>query len=122
MIVKSFADRVLLPNKREVFRVHLYLKFIQFGIQPFENDIDILLELYFFGGYSNTEEQEKFFSVCLHKKYRKSKQSIRNTLSKYINLGVLNKPKNTHLQINSKYIPSVKTDKLMLEHIISHAE
>lgn len=121
MVIKSFLDKVLLPDKRDVLRVHLYLKFLQYNIQPYENDINIIIELYFFGGYSNSEKQEQFFDTCLEKKYKKSKQSIRNTLSKYTNLGVLEKPRNTSLSVSSKYIPQIDFDKLLLQHTITHA-
>ncbi len=121
MVIKSFLDKVLLPDKRDVLRVHLYLKFIQYGIQPFENDIDIVLELYCSGGYNSADKQEKFFDMCLEKKYKKSKQSIRNTLSKYTNLGVLEKPRNTSLSVSSKFIPPIEFDRLLLQHTISHA-
>jgi len=121
MVIKSFLDKVLLPDKRDVLRVHLYLKFLQYGIQPYENDIDIIIELYCFGGYSNSQKQEEFFDTCLEKKYKKSKQSIRNTLSKYTNLGVLEKPRNTSLSVSSKYIPKIEFEKLLLQHTITHA-
>lgn len=122
MIIKSFLDKVLLPDKRDVLRIHLYLKFLQYGIQPYENDIDIIIELYCFGGYSNSQKQDEFFDLCLSKKYKKSKQSIRNTLSKYTNLGVFEKPKNTSLSVSSKYIPPIQFDKLLLQHTVSHAK
>jgi hypothetical protein len=122
MIIKSFPDKILLSNKKDVLRVHLYLKFIQYGIQPFENDIDILIELYCFGGYKGRTKQEEFIDICLEKSYKKSKQSIRNILSKYTNLGVLDKPKNLSLSINEKYIPNINFDKLVLQHTVSHAE
>lgn len=121
-VIKSFLDKVLLEDKRDVLRVHLYLKFLQYGIVPYENDMDIVLELYCFGGYNNSQKQEEFFEVCLGKKYKKSKQSIRNTLSKYINLGVLEKPRNTSLSVSAKYIPPIKFDRLLLQHTISHAK
>jgi hypothetical protein len=121
MVIKQFLDKVLLPDKKDVLRMHLYLKFLQYGIQPFENDMNIVIELYCFGGYNNTEKQEKFFNMCLDKKYKKSKQSVRNTLSKYTNLGVLEKPRNTSLSVSSKYIPPIEFDRLLLQHTISHA-
>ena len=121
-VIKSFLDKVLLEDKRDVLRIHLYLKFLQYKIPRYENDIDIILELYCFGGYDNTEKQEQFFDICLSKKYKKSKQSIRNTLSKYTNLGVFEKPRNTSLSVSSKYIPSIKFDRLLLQHTISHAK
>ena len=121
MIYHKFDDVVLLPEKKDVLRVHLYFKLVQYGIRPLENDIDIILELYQFGGYRNAEEQNKFITSCLEKGYRKSKQSVRNMLSKYVNLGVFEKPKNTVLYVNDKYIESGKFDKLALLHKISHA-
>lgn len=122
MKIKAFSDKILLPDKRDTLRVHLYLKLIQYGIQPFENDIDIILELYTFGGYSTAEKQSEFFRVCLEKKLKKTEQSIQNTLSKYTNLGVLEKPKNLVRHVNDKFIPNVSFDKLVLQHIVSHAE
>ncbi len=121
MIIKSFVDKVLLPDKRDVLRIHLYLKFIQYGITPYENDINIVLELYCFGGYADTKGQAEFFDACLEKKYKKSKQSIRNTLSKYTNLGVFEKPKNTSLSVSPKYLPKTDFDKLLLQHVVTHA-
>lgn len=122
MVIKSFSDKVLLPDKKDALRIHLYLKFIQYGIQPYENDIDMVLELYCFGGYDNSTKQEEFFDICLQKKYKKSKQSIRNTLSKYTSLGVFEKPRNTTLSVSPKYIPDIQFDKLVLQHTISHAK
>lgn len=122
MVVKVFPDKIILPERRHVLRVHFYLKLVQFDIQPFENDIDIVLELYLFGGYKNAGEQEKFFDICLEKQYKKSKQSIRNTLSKYTHLGVLEKPRNTSLFVSSKFIPAVPFDRLVLQHVVTHAK
>ena len=121
MIIKAFPDTIVLPTKRDVLRIHLYSKLVESGIQPFENDIDMVLELYCFGGYTE-ENQKKFFDTCLEKKYKKSEQSIRNTLSKYTSLGVLEKPKNRHLFVNDKFIPNIKCDLLVLQHKVTHAD
>ena len=122
MVIKAFPDKIILPDKRDVLRVHLYLKFIQYDIHPYENDMNIVLELFLFGGYKNAGEQEKFFDICLEKEYKRSKQSIRNTLSKYTHLGVLDKPRNTSLFVSPKFIPSVVFDKLVLQHVVTHAK
>jgi hypothetical protein len=121
-MIKAFTDKVLLEEKRDVLRVHLYFKLIQYGIRPFENDIDIIIELYMFGGYSNAEEQIRFMDICLKKKLRKSIQSLRNVLSKYVTLGIFEKPKNTILQLNDRFIPKVECEKLVLQYTISHAK
>ena len=122
LVIKSLSERVLLPQKKDVLRVHLYFKLIQNNIQPFENDIDIILELYLFGGYSNSEEQARFIDICIAKGLRKSRQSLRNTFSKYVNLEVLKKPKNRILYVSENFIPKITCDKLVLQHIISHAD
>ena len=121
MIIKSFPDTILLPSKRDVLRVHLYTKFVEHGIPAFENDIDMVLELYCYGGYSE-ETQKGFFDICLEKRYRKSEQSVRNTLSKYTSLGVLEKPKNKQLYVSDKFIPKVECDLLVLQHKVTHAD
>ena len=121
MEIKSFSDKVLLSSKRDVLRIHLYFKLLQNNIRPFENDIDIILELYFYGGYHNSDEQVSFIKNCLDKKLRKSDQSLRNALSKYAKLGVFTKPRNTLLYVSHEYIPDIKNDQLILQHIISHA-
>ena len=107
MVRKAFVDNIILPSKKDVLRVHLYLRLIQYGIQPFENDIDILLELYCFGGYKGKDKQEEFITRCIDKRFKSSRQSIRNILSKYTVMGVLDKPKNLSLFMNNKFIPAV---------------
>ncbi len=122
MEIKAFKETVLLSEKRDVLRLHLYFKLIEKHIKPFENDINIMLELYEFGGYSNSEEQNNFIKNCIDKKLKKSPQSLRNTLSKYVSMGVFKKPKNTILYINEEFLPKVQCDKLILQHTISHAK
>lgn len=123
MVVKSFTDKVLLKKRADVLRLHLYMRFLQLGIKPFENDISIIVELYLFGGYNNSEDQSKFIKLCLEKNLKKSWQSVRNTLSKYVSLGIFDKPRNSSLYVNEKFIPKIDNfDKLILQHIISHAD
>lgn len=121
MVIKSFSEKVLLNDRKDALRLHLYTKFLQHGIRPFENDIAIIIELYCMGGYTNEEKQGEFFHLCMTKKYKKSEQSIRNTCSKYTSLGVLEKPRNLSLHVSEKFIPTVEFDKLVLQHIVSHA-
>lgn len=121
MEIKSFSDRILLPNKKDVLRVHLYTKLLQHGIKPYKYDIEILIELYCFGGYNNSEEQSSFFKICLDKGYKRTIQSVRNTLSTYTTLKVLDRPRNSILHVNKDFIPQTVFDKLVLQHMISHA-
>lgn len=121
MECKVISDKILLPDIRDVLRIHFYIKFMQKKIQFFDSDLDIIIELYLFGGYSTSDEQKRFIRLCLSKKYKKSIQSVRNSFSRYVNAGVLIKNKNRELYINEEYLPTIDFDKLILSHIISHA-
>lgn len=122
MEIKALKEKVLLVDKKDVLRIHLYFKLVENGIRPFENDMEVMLELYMFGGYSNSDEQALFIKTCITKGLKKSSQSLRNTLSKYVRMGIFDKPKNTILSVNEKFLPKVECDRLVLQHIISHAK
>lgn len=122
MVIKSISDKILFRSKRDVLKFHLYMKMIQKGIRPFEKDIEILLELSEVNGYSSKEEQESFIQTCLDKKLKNCAQSVRNTVSKFVGLGILIKPRNRVIKINEEFIPNVVCDKVVLQHIISHAD
>lgn len=122
MVIKAFEDVILLQEKRDVLKIQLFTKMVQFGIRPMEGDIDVIIELYLLGGYKGTEEQSKFISSCIEKGYKKTDQSVRNTVSKCIGNGILEKPKNTITFVSNKFIPPVECDKLVLSHKVSHAK
>lgn len=121
MVIKSLKDKIIVPSLKDVVKIHLFSKFVQKGIYPYDNDLDIIAELFLFGGYKNTKEQTDFFNLCLNKKYKKSIQSIRNILTEYTKLEVLVHPKNLQLFVNEEFIPDFKSDKLVLQHIIGNA-
>lgn len=122
MVIKSITDKVLLNDKKDVIRLHLYFKLLQYNIKALENDIEIMIELYTFGGYNTPEQQYNFIELCMKKKLKKSNQSLRNTLSKYVKLKVFDKPKNSILSINTKFMPILECDKLVLSYTVSHAK
>lgn len=121
MEIKVLKDKILLREKNDVLRLFLYGKLLEKGIRPLENDINILLELYQFGGFYNKEQRNQFIQNCLHKAYRRSAQSVSNTLSTYTKLNVLKKPKNSKRFLNEEYLPTVDCDKLVLQSLISHS-
>lgn len=121
-MIKAIKDTVLLEEKDQVLKVHFFIKMLQKGIRPFERDIDIIIELYNFGGYTNSEQQARFIDSCIKKGYRKSVQSLRNTLSKYVSMGVFEKSKNTTLKISDLYLPKMEFSKLILIYTIGHAK
>lgn len=116
----QFSDKILFEDLRDVLRVHLYTKLLEHKIKPCQKDIDLIVELYLCGGYSGTEEQTAFIKTCLEKKYFRTTQSVRNTLSKYTTLKVLHRPKNRKLYLSPDFIPTTDFDTLLIHHYISH--
>lgn len=122
MVTKGISDRIILGKRDQVLQTHIFIKMLQYNIRPLEKDIFIIVELYRFGGYNNSEEQAKFIDTCLKKGYRKSEQSLRNAISKYIRNGMFEKRRNSTLKVSENFLPKIECDKLILEYIISHAE
>jgi hypothetical protein len=120
MEIKVLSDKILLSDKKDVLRLYLYGKLLQKGIRPMENDMNVLLELYQFGGYHNKEQQQRFVEDCLKKGFKRSAQSVNNTLSLYTKKGVLQRPKNSVRTTNEQFLPLIDCDRLVLQSIISH--
>ena len=117
----SFGEKIILPTRRDVLKVHLYAKLLLLGVIPYEKDLDVLVELYEIGGYANDVEQLRFFNTCLTKQFKKSVQSVRNTLAKYTELGVLSKPKNKKRKFSDEWLPDLADDVVVvLENKITH--
>ena len=117
---KTITEKLLLKTKEDVLRVHLYTMLLNKGHIPYNKDLDILIALYQRGGYNNGEEQKEFFDLCINKKYKRTFQSLRNTLSTYTSLGVLERPKNEKRFLSKTWIPAIEAEKLVLDYKISH--
>lgn len=120
MNIKVISEKMLLRDRKDVLRLHLYSKLLNIGVIPYEKDLDVLVALYTCGGYRNDREQHEFFDHCLEQSFKKSVQSVRNTLAKYTELGVLNKPKNTVRYLSEKWLPNIDGDRIVLDYKISH--
>jgi len=123
--IVSISDTYLLKNKFDLVKLHFYNKLIHIGIIPYDSDINVISELYMFGGYNSKERRDEFFELCYTKKYKrkglKNGQSIRNTLALYTDLGVLTKEKYNMRNINEEWLPLFdNTVTLMLDLKISH--
>jgi hypothetical protein len=120
MEIKVLSDKILLGERSDVIRLYIYAKLMEYGIKPYEHDVNIILELYIIGGYSNKKEQSKFIQTCLEKRFKRTEQSVRNTLSKYTSLKVLHKPRSLALILSEDFLPEIICDKLVLQPLISH--
>lgn len=97
---------IILKDKKDVVKVVLYTQMLLKGITPFENDLDILFELFDFGGYHNNEQKKAFYNQLITKKLRKTPDSINNKLTELAELGILERYKKNCLRFNEDFFPN----------------
>lgn len=98
-------------EKRNVLKVYLYTKMIDKGLVPFDNDLDILSELYFFGGYKGNKEKKDFYKLLLDKQLRGSEQSISNKLTEFNEAGLIIRSDKNCVELNTTdFFPQILTD------------
>lgn len=98
-------------DQRNVLKVYLYVKMIEKGLVPFDNDLDILSELYFFGGYDGNQEKKDFYKLLLDKKLRGSEQSISNKLTELSEMNLILRADKNCIKLNTvDFFPEIKHD------------
>jgi hypothetical protein len=98
---------ILLSSKKDVIKTVLYIKYLLKGLKPFDNDLDILTELFEFGCYSGKDEQTKFFDILLQKELRNSVASARNKISEFTEKGILYRPFKNAIRFNEDFLPNI---------------
>ncbi len=77
-----------------------------------ENDLDILCELYFTGGYSGEKEKKWFYKRLIDKKLRKSEQSISNKLTEFSEKGYIVRSGRNEITLNYSFFPKDKGEEI----------
>ena len=113
-------DIISLPTRRDVLKLHLYAKLQEKNIKATDTEVDVLMELYDFGGYDEASEKE-FFDRCVSKGYRRSYESVRNVISKFVSNNVILKIQKKNREINESFIPRVNTPYVGLEYKVINA-
>lgn len=121
MNIPVIEDKIILNNKREVMRLFLYIKLLEKGVKTSNTELNVLMELYEFGGYYNQEQETHFFTKCINSKFRTSDQSIRNVLTKFKNVGVVKKVKIHQRYISEEFLPKIDSQMVGLMFFVSNA-
>lgn len=119
--IPVITEHIRLHSKRDVLRLHLYTKFLENSIKATNTELDVLMELYDFGGFQSKEEERDFFASCIDKGYRNTDQSVRNVLAKFTKNGVLDRPKLHHRSLKESFIPSIDSEIVGLKYSIINA-
>ena len=104
---------IILQSKYEVLKTYLFLTLLKDRKQKqyredmsiLENDLDILTELYFAGGYSGEKEKKRFYKLLIHKDLRKSEQSISNKLTEFSEKGYIVRSGRNEVTLNYSFFP-----------------
>ena len=120
MAFLKIEENIIFPERDDLIFTHFYLQTKKREIESSPKDISLLVELYKQGGYSNKEQQEAFFLKCIEKNYKKTIQSIRNTLNKYTEKGILVKPKNSQRYIDEDFSPAYQDNKIGVIYKMTH--
>lgn len=116
----KIEETIIFDDKDELLSAHLYLQLKKRGIHISPKDLALIVELYNQGGYSTKFEQDRFFDSCLSKKFKKTTQSIRNTLNKFTKIKVLSKDKNYERYINKDFLPTLNDSKMGFIYKMTH--
>lgn len=114
---------IILGNKKDVIKVVLYIKMLQHGLRPFENDLNILYELFAIGGYEGDKEKEEFYKTVIDNDLRKSNDSINNKITEFVAKGILARVKKNSIRFNEEFLPTLNESPSLIGFIskITHA-
>jgi predicted transcriptional regulator len=79
-------------------------------------DIDTLFELY------KTGYNDSFYKNCIDNGYFKTKQTIRNSVAKMTNLGILTYKRRGERYVSEKFVPKVDTSGVIFQYLVRNVD
>lgn len=116
----TIEEKLIFEDQKELITTHFYLLLKKKGLDVSPKDLDLLVELYRTGGYSTKEERDNFLNKCLENDYKRSLQSVRNTLNFFTEKGILVKPKNSQRYISRDFSPEYNGEKIGITYKMTH--
>ena len=111
-------------NKSELVKVHLFIKLISNKIikEFTEREIDILAELYIYGGIEDKDGSDKFLEHCYAIGLSKlgSANSVRNALSKGRKFKVVKRKKANYWKLDKEYLPEFDSPNLAFKYLLTN--
>lgn len=113
-MIEFFKEKIELADKDDVIKLHMIVKSYENSYNLSKADIDTLFELY------KTGYGEQFYTNCIEKKYFKTKQTVRNSIAKMTNLGILNYKKRGERHIVANFVPKVTQDVVIFQYLVGN--
>jgi predicted transcriptional regulator len=115
-MINFFKEKILLENKDDVIKLHLVIKSFQKNYNLSRADIDTLFELY------KTGYNDQFYKNCIDKEYFKTKQTVRNSVAKMTNLGILSYKKRGERSVAEDFVPKIDTEKAIFQYLVGNVD
>lgn len=119
----SLIEDTVSIDKVNQIKVHLFIKLVENKKEDVLSDreLNILSELYVYGGIIDKDSMQNFSNICFIKQLceKDSVQSVRNALGKARELGVVKRRKVNNWKIDDIYLPKLPIDNdLVFKYII----
>ena len=129
-MVTLLETKIKGTNKLNVVRLSIYSKLIENGIlSEFTNrEVDVLANLYLFGGTEDKESLVRFADDCFEKGFTEEQKgkstygnSVRNVFSKARKLGVIKRKKVNDWRISKLFLPEYEgTEYIAFKALVSN--
>lgn len=113
-------DQIILNNKKDVMLIHLYIKCRQFNITISDGIRELLYYIYEMGGIESEKDFNELSKACIENTSIKTKDSVRNTISKCVMLNILENKGKYNKQLSEEWVPSVVDEVIGLEYKITN--
>lgn len=113
-MIEFFKEKIELSEKDDVIKLHMIIRSYQNNFHLSKADIDTLFELY------KTGYGDMFYKNCIDKGYFKTKQTVRNSVAKMTNLGILIYKKRGQRVISDGFVPKVSQDKVIFQYLVGN--
>jgi len=113
-------DQIIINNKKDVMLIHLYIKCKQFNINISDGIRELLYHIYEMGGIESEKDFNELSKICIENTSIKTKNSVRNTISKCVMLDILENKGKYNKQLSSEWVPNIIEDVIGLEYKITN--
>jgi len=114
------TDKIIL-FKKEVILIHLYIKSKQLGVNISDGIRELLFYMYEMGGIENEKDFEELSNLCLINTTIKTKDSVRNTLSKCVALNIIKNEGKYKKVFSEEWLPNKWDEIIGLDYKIMNA-
>lgn len=110
-MINFSKEKLEFKTKEDVLRLHCLIMAFKNGYNLTMSDICCLVELY------NTGYNSTFYKNCVNRKFYETEQTVRNSIAKMTNMGILSYKKRGERFIDKNFLPILENDKVIFQYL-----